>query len=389
MISFLGKIQPRNIMKSIKKIRIAFVHDDFIQFGGAERLILDIVNEFQNDENFEVAVYASIISKQWQEILTQKNLKFTQSFLVKIPYIDRFSKLLFFTNLYYLAFSEFNFDSFDIVFSSSTRYGHSVITKPDTFHISYINSPSRALWDEKRYFFGKKFLYLLIKNFLPSKRILDFYSQNYADLLISNSKNIARKVKKYYQKNSLILYPFLNQKETGSNTPKKDYFLIISRLVAWKRFDFVIETFNQTAEKLIVVGSGPEFDRYRLKSQNNIVFKGYTSDEEKFELLKNAKALIFPQNEDFGITLLESLSVFCPIIYLNQGGAKEILNPKVGVSFKYQNQESLLSALNNFNKLSFRVADFKKILNLYSKEFFCYFLKRLVIQKSRKFYNLV
>lgn len=376
-------------MKFTRKIKIAFVHDDFIQFGGAEKLILEIVREFQNDNEFEVTVFASIISKKWQSILNENKINFKESFLSSLPFVDKYSKFLFFTDLFYIAFSNFDFEEYDVVFSSSTRYAHFLITKPKTFHISYLNSPSRALWDEKKYFFGKKFFYFFIKNFLPEKRILDFYSQTYADLIISNSKNIAFKVKKYYLRNSIVLYPFLNYKNNQIETKKDSYFLIISRLVSWKRLDYVIEAFNLSGHKLIIVGIGPELERYAQTSNKNIEFRGYISEAEKFKLIKHAQALIFPQDEDFGITLLEALKFNCPIIYLNKGGAKEILNSKLGISFENQNIKDLEEALVKFKSFKPEIEAYVKAGSFFNKDYFSNYLKRLINQKLSKSKSLV
>jgi glycosyltransferase involved in cell wall biosynthesis len=364
-------------MISSKKIKVAFVHDDFIQVGGAEKLFLEIVKEFNIDESFDVKVYSSLISKNWKEVFKKYNIKYEESFLSYLPFCYKLHKILFIFDWFYLAFSSFDFSEYRVVISSSTRYGHFLITKPDTFHISYINSPPRALWDEKKYFFKKRFLHFLVKGSLPSKRIYDYYSHNYADLIVTNSKNIQRKFLKNYHRNSIIIYPFHSLQNIQVNESKSDYFLIISRLVSWKRLDYVIRTFNSLNLKLIVIGEGSEKEYYQSISSKNITFTGFVSEEEKERFLRNAKAFIFPQIEDFGITLLESLSFNCPVIYLNKGGAKEILNSKVGVPFVEQDELYLKEAIQKLENFNFDLEEKEKILRNFSKNNSIPFLKRL------------
>lgn len=373
-------------MNSTKKIKIAFVHDDFIQFGGAEKLFLEVIRDFQDDQNFEIVIFSSIISPEWKETFHNLSLKFVESFLGFLPYSYLYSRLFFVNSFFYYAFESFDFSEFDVVISSSTRFGHFVITKPSTIHISYVNSPSRALWDERKYFFNKRLFYFLIKSLLPKKRIYDFYSQFYADLVICNSLNIKRKVSKIYGRKSIVLFPFVSLKniDDSNNKISDDYFLIISRLISWKRIDYVIDTFNNNNLKLVVVGEGEELVRYQKISNPNITFTGYISDEKKNNLLKNATALIFPQNEDFGITILEALNCSIPVVYLNKGGAKEILNNKVGISYESQSSSDLEKAIFKVRYFNFDKEESKYILERYSKDKFVRFLKKLVLNTKKQ-----
>lgn len=364
-------------MRSTKKIKIAFVHDDFIQFGGAEKFFLELILEFKLNPDFEIKVFSSLINKPWKQIFIQNKIIFEESFLNKLPFSYFFHKVFFIFDWFYLAFANFNFDDFDFVISSSTRFGHSILTKPHTYHISYINSPARALWDEKGYFFGKKFFYFLIKNFLPQKRIYDFYSQNYADLIISNSKNIQAKIKKYYNRKSLVLYPFVNL-PTQRDEIKEDYFVLVSRLVSWKRIDYVIQAFNQSGLNLKVIGTGSRIKYYKKISKANISFLGYLSEGDKNEILSKAKALIFPQIEDFGLTIIEAINFSCPIIYYNRGGAKEILNKNLGVPYSEQTKKSLLEALEEFNQFIFKKEYSKSHLIKFSKYPFLKTIQNLI-----------
>jgi len=368
----------------MKKFKLAIVHDDFIQQGGAEFLVFELLQELSKLENISVKVYSSIINYYWKEKFNSIGLEYQESFLAKIPFSDKISKLYFLSNLFYLAFESFDFSEYDVVFSSSTRFGHSIITKPSTLHISYLNSPSKMLWEVNKYYYGKKFIYNLVKNFLPDKRIYDFVTQQRADMIIANSKNILKKIKKIYQRDSIILYPFKNGFNnqhskyttlvTKNSTPK---YVLISRIVPWKRINYVIETFNLNQENLVIIGKGDKDYLKQLKSQSkpNIRFLGYVSDEEKTQILSSAKALIVSQDEDFGLVIVEALSLGTPIIYYNQGGAKEILSSEYGESFESQNSSSLQEALNNFKSKTYSKNKLREYAQKFSSE---HFIKEII-----------
>ena len=368
-------------MTSLKRFKVAVVHDDFIQFGGAEKLVLEISKKLKSNPDFEVKIFSSLISPQWKKILQNNNLSYQESFLRFIPFSYSISKLFFIPNFFYLAFQNFNFDEYSVVFSSSTRFGHSVITKPKTLHISYINSPAKMLWNTPEYFKKNQFIYKLISSLLSNKRIIDDVTQNHCDLIISNSKNLKKKVMRFYNKNSIVLYPFV---DIGFQIrPKSDYYVLVSRLVSWKRIDYVIKAFNGLNEKLIVVGSGPDLEFLKGISNNNIEFRGYVSEIEKKEIISKALALVFPQNEDFGITVVESLCLGTPVIYYNKGGAREILNDKLGEAFETQDSQSLTEAIiSNKNKL-YNPEELLLAGSNYSSDKFIKFLEKLILTQLR------
>lgn len=364
-----------------KKFKVAIVHDDFIQFGGAEKLIFEISKKLKANPEFEVRIFSSLISPQWKKILHTNNLNYQESFLRFIPFCYSISKLFFIPNFFYLAFQNFNFDNYSVVFSSSTRFGHSVITKPKTLHISYINSPAKMLWSTSEYFKKNQFIFKLISRLLSNKRIIDDVTQNYSDLIISNSKNIKKKVQRFYSKKSLVLYPFA---DIGFQIrPKGDYYVLVSRLVAWKRIDYVIKAFNLLNVKLIVIGSGPDLHTLKGISNNNIEFKGYVSEIEKKEIISRALALVFPQNEDFGITIVESLCLGTPIIYYNKGGAREILNDKLGEAYEIQDASSLTTAIISNNKKLYNPEELLLAGSKFSSAQFIKFLEKLILTQVK------
>ncbi len=355
------------------KIRnLAFVHDDFIQLGGAEFFAFDIIRELKKQQDLSLKVFSPVISRYWKDKFLELDVEYEESFLGKIPFIEKVSKVFFLTPLFYLACESFDFTNYDIVLSSSTRFAHSVVTRPETLHISYINSPSKTIWEVKKYFYGKEFLYGLIKNFLPDKRTYDFYTHQRADVLVSNSVNIFEKVKSIYRRESFVLYPFINTQNKISHKEKSDYYLLVSRLVPWKRVDYVVEAFNENCKNLIIIGQGDKkhISKLKSKAKKNISFLGFVSGDEKFIYLSKAQGLIVPQDEDFGLILLEALNFGTPIIYFNKGGAKEVLSKEVGTSYEFQNSTSLTEALKVSEGKDYNELSFKQNLQKFSKEEF-------------------
>ena len=355
----------------MKKIKIAVVHDDFIQLGGAEFLTFDTLKLLKNN-GYEITVFSSIFSQFWKKKILKLGIEFEESFLGKLPLVDKISKLFFYTNLFYLAFESFDFSDYDIVLSFSTRYAHCIITKPSSLHISYLHSPSKVLWEIKKYFFNQKFLYFISKNFLPNKRIIDFYSQQRSDLVVANSKNISSKILKLYSRKSEVIYPFVKKRILTENTKKEDFFVLISRIIPWKRIDYVIESFNQMDAKLVIIGRGDrKYLNYLKKiSKPNINFVGYVSENEKFEILRKAHALIVPQDEDFGLVTVESLTLGTPVVYFNKGGTREIIDSRFGVPVADQLPDLLTKAIKDFKNINFNSEEIKNYSLKFSEETF-------------------
>ncbi|HSX48663.1 MAG TPA: glycosyltransferase, partial [Candidatus Saccharimonadales bacterium] len=145
----------------------------------------------------------------------------------------------------------------------------------------------------------------------------------------------------------------------------KNYFLVVSRLVKYKKVDLVVETFNELESPLLVIGTGREEKKLKRKAKKNIHFIGHVRDEELATYYKNARALIFPQEEDFGITAVEAQMYGIPVIAYKKGGAMDTVNRQTGVFFDEQNKKSLLDAIYKFGKRKFN----KKVIKENAKKF--------------------
>jgi glycosyltransferase involved in cell wall biosynthesis len=353
-------------------MKIALVHDDLIQRGGAEKLFMEMHEVFP-----EAPVYTSVASDYWIKFCKDKRIELHTSFLQNFPFsikLNRYYSPFLFHNL---AFESFDFSDFDLVISSSARYAHNIITKPQTKHISYINSPGRMFWESDEYFqnedYGwfkplKKLARIFLSPMLLHLRVSDYIAAQRADYVIANSKVPQDRIKKYYKRDATIIYPFVDfdyfAERKSSNKEKlhivsnntnstfsKNYFVLVTRLVSWKKVEIAIKACKDLNLKLKIIGDGPDISRLKNFAQDSQVeFLGYVSDEEKAYILQNCIALINTQAEDFGIVPLEAMASGKPVIAYGKGGVLETVMPgTTGEFFSAQTPESLKEILQTFN----------------------------------------
>ena len=261
-----GRVNPH-----LSNLRIALVHDDFIQDGGAEQLFLAIAELFPSAD-----IFTSFATSEWLMRLRQKagnKRKIFTSFMQALIFKEKFYRYYF--PLYPLAFESFNFSNYDLVISHTTRFAFGVITKPETIHICYINNPGRMFWEAEKYFGSGAKIKTLLSPILNYLRLWSFTSAQRVDHFIANSHNISIKVKKFLNQYSSVVYPFVNLKKfefinsksldrsVNQEQQTQDYFLIVSRLSRWKRVDLAIEAVQRLGVPLKIVGTGP--DQARLE----------------------------------------------------------------------------------------------------------------------------
>lgn len=329
-------------------MKIALVHDDLVQWGGAERVLLGISEVFP-----DAPIYTSVFDRDnepLRRLFVTKDIR--TSFLQKTPGWRTLYKTLL--PFYPLAFERFDFSEYDLVISHTTRFAKSIITKPETTHICYMHSPPRFLWH-----LPSDPPPLYIKPLLSFLRILDNISSNRVDLWLSGSVNCQERIKKFYKKKSKVLYPFIDlDKFKDIESFDGNYYLIITRLNAYKRVDITVKAFNKNKEKLKIIGSGGDIDNLKKQSGPNIEFLGNIGDDIKIQLLSGCKALIVSGEEDLGLTPIEAQILGKPVVAFGQGGVLEtVINKKTGIFFKEQNENSLQEALNEFKAISFDPID--------------------------------
>ncbi len=305
-------------------MKIAIVYDWIDKWGGVERLLLALHEQYP-----EADWYTSYYDQK--TAIWAKNLRIKTSFIQKLPAFIRKSRILSFF-LYQYAFESFNLNEYDLVISVTSSFAKGVITKPQTKHICYLLTPTRYLWGMTDEYLSK-WKQICLAPILSSLRKWDFIAAQRPDMIITLSKHVAKRCMDYYKREAKVLYPPFNisywdniKAELAIPAKESDYYLIVSRLEHYKKIEVIVDLFNVRKDKLIIVGSGTQKQNIKQKAQGNIIFKENLSDKQLAELYINAKALIIPQEEDFGYVSLEAQFFGCPVIAYKESGVSETID---------------------------------------------------------------
>ena len=348
-------------------MKVAIVHDQLREFGGAERVLVALKKIYPQAEIFTTTFDLNSLGIHKELI---KNWKVNVSWFGKIPFLNRFySPFRFLTPL---IWESFNFDKYDLVISSSGSWmSKGIKTNKPTIHISYIHHPPRYLYgyetaiEWQKYFLIKIYGYI-VNHFL---RIWDFTSSQRADFLIANSEETKRRIEKFYRRDAVVIYPPVNIPDSklfktiyNNLQPfKTDYFLTVSRLARAKHIDVLIKAANLAKFNLKIVGSGRDFERLKQTAGPTVEFLGNLSDQELKKIYLNAKAFLFAsKDEEFGIAPVETMGYGLPIIAFRSGGLPEyLIDDKNGCLFDHLDENSLVEKVKKFESL--KVEKLKKM----------------------------
>lgn len=322
-------------------MKVALVHDDIFQWGGAERVLL-CLSEIYPDAPIYTSVY-----DQDNPLIAQHfaNKRIITSSIQKIPgWKSIYRQLL---PLYPIVFEQFDFTQYDLVITHTTRFAKSVITKPGTIHICYSHSPPRFLWNfsDVNYigFCNPLFSWL---------RIVDRVSSYRPDGWIAGSANAQKRIKKIYKQNAKIVYPFVDPDGfDGTGAFEGRYMLIIARLNKYKKVDLAIRVANRLKLPLKVVGDGPEMEYLEAISGPTVDLVGNISEVSLKFLIAGCKCLLVCAEEDFGLTALEAQALGKPVVAFKKGGNLEtVIDAQTGYLFEQQSEDSLIKALRQLEK---------------------------------------
>ncbi len=333
--------------------RVAIVADWLTSRGGAERVIFSLAKLFP-----EAIIFTSVYDASKFPELEKRGVQTT--WLQKLPKFIS-NKHQFLLLFYPHAFQSLNLSEFDLIITSSSsgfsRCVHK--TNKNQTHVCYCHTPVRFLYHAREEYV-KKFplpwwgnpIRLILPMLINWLTKIDQQAAKNVDYWVSNSDFIGKRIEKFYRKKTVTLHPGVETKEfvsAGHLTTKRNYFLAVGRFIPYKKFDLLVKTFIKNKLSLKLAGHGPEWDRCKSLAKNveNIEFLGFVPDNYLPKLYADARAFIFPAEEDFGLTPIEAMSAGTPVIYYDKGGAIESVG-RWGTSFGTQSQGSLQKAIGTF-----------------------------------------
>lgn len=336
----------------MKDLKIAIVVEELTQLGGAERIL---------DAMIEIFPDAPIFTLVWDKEKTQHRYDkrdIRTSFIQRMPL--GIKKYKWYLPLMPKAVESLNLKGFDLIFSITSALVKGVKTTKNQLHICYCNTPTRYLWTDPDYvktapipFFIRPFMPIVLSNL----KKWDLVAAKRPDYFIGNSKNIQARIKKFYHRDSYVIFPNVEtHKFSHLKVKKADYFLLVSRIEPYKKVNLVLDAFRQLkAHNLVIVGAGSGAGELNKKCPKNIKFLGRLSDAELANTYAKAKAFIFPQEEDFGITPVEAMAAGTPVIAYRKGGALEtVAEGRTGEFFFPQTAEALVKVIENFQAQKYR-----------------------------------
>lgn len=368
-------------------MKLALVHDWLKNIGGAERVLIELHKIFP-----EAPIYTLFYDKKFvRQWLPSADIR--ASFLQRIPLVAKFYWL--FAWLMPTAIESFDLSEFDKVLSSSAIFSKGLILKPSTRHICYCYSPTRFLWDrnnEARIINHQSWPRLIFNHLL---RLWDRASADRVDQFVAISKTVQDRIKKYYRKDSIVIYPpislptesALRNRESSIFNLKigTPFYLIVSRLYAYKNIDIAIEAFNKLNFPLVIIGDGPDSGRLKRLAGKSIIFLGEQYDQVLAEYYLACKAFIMPQEEDFGLTPIEAMSFGKPVVALRKGGAVEtVIEGQTGEFFDDPIPEALADAIRRLNEnyTNYNPETIKIQANLFNSERFKLAIIKIITQQN-------
>lgn len=377
-------------MTKVNKLRVALVHDYMTQFGGAERVLHVLHNIFP-----QAPIYTLFSDHELTDVYFP-TADIRTSFLQKFPK-KLHSRFRYLAPLAIPAIENFDLQKYDIVISSSAFFAKGIITNPDTIHISYCHTPTKHLWELKEEKRRKKegvIRHILEKMTLHFFRLWDFNAAARVDYFIANSKNTKQRIKKYYNKDSFIVYPCagagllengqrsdrMHKKSVLAELPKK-YFLIVSQLQDYKNIDIAVEAFSRMKYPLVIIGDGPEKKNLEKMASDNVIFLGRQPDDIVQYAYENCFAYIYPGREDFGISAVEAMIFGKPVLAYRAGGVLESVVEGVSGEFFDDLHPAVLAdgirrLINNYD--AYNPAMMRNIGNRYNTERFQLEFKRVL-----------
>ncbi len=364
-----------------RDLKIALVHDWLTGMRGGEK-VLEILCEL-----YPRAPLYTLLHNSGSVSHVIENRVIHSSFIDRLPFKTKGYRN--YLPLFPRAIESFDFSEFDLILSSSHAVAKGALPAPGALHICYCHTPMRYVWELYDQYFGPGRAGPLTRAAMsyvaPRLRKWDVAASRRVTSFIANSHNVADRIRQYYRTRADVIYPPVNVDQFSVSEEDDGYCLIVSALVPYKRVDLAIETFRQTRERLLVVGTGPELARLKTLASTNIEFLGWQSESELARLYARCRALIFPGIEDFGIVPLEAMASGKPVVAFGQGGALETVVEDrrygTGVFFYEQTPEALKAAIRKLDNLKLNPGNIRAHAEKFDRKKFKETYRQYVEQK--------
>lgn len=363
--------------------RIAIVHDWLTNMGGAEKVVLALHEAFP-----DAPIYTSTYIPEKMPEFTGLDIRTTRLQNLPLP-LRKLHK--FFPMQRVRAFQKLELSDYDIIISSSSAEAKQVKkTRPDQVHICYCHTPIRYYWSHYNEYrrdpgFGKLnwLVRLAMPLLVPPLKKADWKAAQNVDVFVANSTEVQKRIKKYYGRPSTVVHPPVDVERFTPARERGDYYVTLGRQVYYKRFDLVIQAANKLRLPLKVFGNGPEHDTLAETAGPTIEFltdrRSNASDHAVTEALNIAKGFIYAAEEDFGIVQAEALAAGAPVIALGRGGSIDIVDDSIsGVLFANQTTESIVSALERADTMTFLPATLRRKAKRFDKSLFITKIRKVV-----------
>lgn len=325
-------------------MKIALVHDWMNQIGGAEDVLEALVALYP-----DAPIYTSLYAPDRMPA-SWRDWDIRTSFIDRLPMARRRQQLYF--PLYPLAFEQFDFSEFDVVLSNKSGFCHGIITGAHTLHICYCLTPTRYVWRYHQYAAQEKLgrlTRLLLQPFLTQLRMWDRLAADRVDHFIAISEEVRRRIDKIYRREAAIIHPPIDTSRFEPGSKLEDYYLLVARLVPYRRIDLLVQAFNKMDRPLMIAGRGRDEERLKELAGPNITFLGYVPDAEIPDLMARCRAFVFPGEEDFGIAPLQAMAAGRPVIAYAAGGALETVVQGTGRLFAEQSVDAIIEAVEGYD----------------------------------------
>lgn len=330
---------------------IALVHDWLNQMGGAENVLEELNGLFP-----AAPIYTSIYAPgRMPDLYRRWDIR--TSFMQRLPGVAAHHQK--YLVVYPVAFSRMDLSGYDLVLSNKSGFCHGVTTRQGdrrAQHICYCLTPTRFLWQYELYRQREQIggvTSALLRPVLAQLRKWDYDAAQRVDHFLAISHEVQHRIRTVYHRESTVVYPPVDVDffTPAAQHPVGDYYLIVSRLIPYKRIDLAVQAFNRLPhEKLVIVGDGRDLDMLRAEAGPNITFLGRVPRTQVRELLRGCRAFLFPGLEDFGIAPVEAMSAGRPVIAFGGGGALDTVVPGVtGEHFAKPTVDSLVEVLERFD----------------------------------------